>query len=292
MAIGQSPEAVDDQAVSDDAFAEMMGFELDANEQKSAQTISDDDSLPTREELWVIVKQQAKQLDQQQTHINQLTDRVDELEDDQERATQSRQDLAKNTTNAKDDAEKAREIAKSASATANQLKADLDDNDDKTATPPEVEESTSPLDFFANCTQYKVKQMFSEKNKKNAFRAIVVAKRWDEFATRRADGSGVFWTRTDLKEALTAIEGEKPHGTTVTRVWEKLVELGGHDVTEATRQVSRRQEKKEIIAMDLDAAERLLESRYVGLDLVETTDEKTITGGVTPVVTRGKRSTV
>ncbi|MFB9807540.1 hypothetical protein ACFFQF_21000 [Haladaptatus pallidirubidus] len=200
--------------------------------------------------------------------------------------------MAKNTTEAKDDAEKAREIAKSASATANQLKADIDDSNDETAAAPEVEESSSPLDFFANCTQYKVKQMFSEKNKKNAFRAIVVAKRWDEFATRRADGSGVFWTRADLKEALTAIEGEKPHGTTVTRVWEKLVELGGHDVTEATRQISRRQEKKEIIAMEHEAAERLLESRYVGLDLLETTDEKTITGGVTPVVTRGERSTV
>jgi len=37
--------------------------------------------------------------------------------------------------------------------------------------------------------------------------------------------------------------------------------------------------------MAMDTAEGLCEKRYVGLDLLETTDRKALTGGVTPVVT-------
>ncbi|WP_245800163.1 hypothetical protein [Haladaptatus litoreus] len=66
----------------------------------------------------------------------------------------------------------------------------------------------------------------------------------------------------DLKEAITAIDGEKPHGTTLTRVWDALVELGGSDVTIKERRVSQQQEKIKIVAMDVTTANGLNEMRY------------------------------
>jgi len=72
---------------------------------------------------------------------------------------------------------------------------------------------------------------------------------------------------------------------TVTRVWEKLQELGGADLTEKTRQVSTDQDPTQLLELEKAAAERLLEKRYIGLDLLDSTAEKTTTGGVTPVVT-------
>ncbi|EMA23316.1 hypothetical protein C442_05621 [Haloarcula amylolytica JCM 13557] len=36
--------------------------------------------------------------------------------------------------------------------------------------------------------------------------------------------------------------------------------------------------------MDMATAEGLLKKRYIGLDLLENTDHKAATGGVTPVV--------
>ena len=149
-----------------------------------------------------------------------------------------------------------------------------------------VEPSSSPLDFFANCRQSKVKQAFvEESNRQNTYRAIAVAKRWPEFATRRTDGSGVFLTKDDVRTALTAELGKQPHRQTVARVWDKLLELGGSDVVEKRRTVGRNQATKQILTMDKDTAEGLLEKRYIGLDLLEATTDKAQTGGVTPVVT-------
>ncbi|WP_139328897.1 hypothetical protein [Haladaptatus litoreus] len=114
-----------------------------------------------------------------------------------------------------------------------------------------------------------------EKNKKNSWRAVTAARRWDEFTTSRKYGSGIFWTRADLKEATTAIDGEKPHGTTITRVWDALVELGGSDVVKKERRVSQKQEKVKIVAMDMATADGLNEMRYHEFDLLE---DGTVTG--------------
>jgi hypothetical protein len=177
------------------------------------------------------------------------------------------------------------DVAKSAIAKAQQLEADSDHQEDAEQLPEGIEPSSSPLDFFANCRQSKVKTMFVERsNRQNTYRAITVAKRWPEFATTRTDGSGVFMTKADLQTALTAELGKEPHRQTVKRVWEKLVEIGGGDIVEKTRQVGRDQTQTEILAMDMDTAEGLLEKRYVGLDLLENSDHKAATGGVTPVV--------
>jgi len=222
-----------------------------------------------------------------------LQTRLDELEATQERthdvATTA---SAKAETNAaqlddlEDKHERTHDIAKSAIAKAHQLEADSDHQEDAEALPHGVEPSSSPLDFFANCRQSKLKTMFvEESNRQNTCRAITIAKRWPEFATKRTDGSGVFMTKDDMTTALTAHLGRTPHRQTVSRVWEKLCELGGRDCTEKTRQVGRKQEPTEILTMDIDTAEGLLEKRYVGLDLLETSDRKAITGGVTPVVT-------
>jgi len=177
------------------------------------------------------------------------------------------------------------DVAKSAIAKAQQLEADSDHQEDAEQLPEGIEPSSSPLDFFANCRQSKVKTMFVERsNRQNTYRAITVAKRWPEFATTRTDGSGVSMTKADLQTALTAELGKEPHRQTVKRVWEKLVEIGGGDIVEKTRQVGRDQTQTEILAMDMDTAEGLLEKRYVGLDLLENSDHKATTGGVTPVV--------
>ncbi len=175
--------------------------------------------------------------------------------------------------------------AKSAIAKAQQLEADPDQQEDAETLPEGIEPSSSPLDFFANCRQAKVKTMFVERsNRQNTYRAISVAKRWPEFATERTDGSGVFFTKDDVETALTAELGKEPHRQTVKRVWEKLQELGGDDLIEKTRQVGRKQTQTELLAMDSDTAEGLVEQRYVGLDLLENSDRKATTGGVTPVV--------
>ncbi|KAA9396369.1 hypothetical protein Har1130_19000 [Haloarcula sp. CBA1130] len=226
------------------------------------------------------------------TTIDDLQARVDDLEADLEQthevATTAVGDAAENESRLNDvetQQETTHDIAKSAIAKAQQLEADTDQQEDAEQLPEGIEPSSSPLDFFANCRQSKVKTMFVERsNRQNTYRAIAVAKRWPEFATKRTDGSGVFMTKADLQTALTAELGKEPHRQTIKRVWETLVELGGDDIVEKTRQVGRDQTKTEILAMDMKVAEGLLEKRYIGLDLLENSDHKAATGGVTPVV--------
>ncbi|WP_058997976.1 hypothetical protein [Haloarcula sp. CBA1127] len=224
--------------------------------------------------------------------IDDLHERVTELEANLERthevATTAVGDAATNDQRLDDleaQQETTREVAKSAIAKAQQLEADADQQEDAEQLPEGIEPSSSPLDFFANCRQSKVKTMFVERsNRQNTYRAISIAKRWPEFATKRTDGSGVFMTKSDIQTALTAELGKEPHRQTIKRVWETLVDIGGDDVVEKTRQVGRAQTQTEILAMDIETAEGLLEKRYVGLDLLENSDHKAATGGVTPVV--------
>ncbi|EMA07873.1 hypothetical protein [Haloarcula marismortui] len=224
--------------------------------------------------------------------IDDLHERVTELEADLEQthevATTAVGDAATNDQRLDDleaQQETTRDVAKSAIAKAQQLEADTDQQEDAEQLPEGIEPSTSPLDFFANCRQSKVKTMFVERsNRQNTYRAISIAKRWPEFATTRTDGSGVFMTKADLQTTLTAELGKEPHRQTIKRVWEKLIEIGGGDIVEKTRQVGRDQTQTEILAMDMATAEGLLEKRYIGLDLLENSDHKAATGGVTPVV--------
>ena len=224
--------------------------------------------------------------------IDDLQKRVDDLEDEVEQthdvATTAVGNAATNDQRLDEletQQEATHDVAKSAIAKAQQLEADSDHQEDAEQLPEGIEPSSSPLDFFANCRQSKVKTMFVERsNRQNTYRAITVAKRWPEFATTRTDGSGVFMTKADLQTALTAELGKEPHRQTVKRVWEKLVEIGGGDIVEKTRQVGRDQTQTEILAMDMATADGLLEKRYVGLDLLENSDHKAATGGVTPVV--------
>ncbi|WP_336331192.1 hypothetical protein [Haloarcula sp. CGMCC 1.2071] len=224
--------------------------------------------------------------------IDDLHERVTELEADLEQthdvATTAVGDAATNDQRLDDleaQQETTRDVAKSAIAKAQQLEADTDQQEDAEQLPEGIEPSSSPLDFFANCRQSKVKTMFVERsNRQNTYRAISIAKRWPEFATKRTDGSGVFMTKNHIETALTAELGKEPHRQTIKRVWETLVDIGGDDVVEKTRQVGRDQTQTEILAIDMATAEGLLEKRYVGLDLLENSDHKAATGGVTPVV--------
>jgi len=224
---------------------------------------------------------------------SRLQARLDELEAKQDRthditttASAKAETTAAHLEDLEAQHERTHDVAKSAIAKAHQLEADPDDQEDAESLPHGVEASSSPLDFFANCRQSKLKTIFVEQsNRQNTYRAIAVARRWPEFATKRSDGSGVFMTKDDMTTALTAHLGRTPHRETVSRVWAKLRELGGRDCTRKTRQVGRSQEPTEILTMDMDTAEGLLEKRYVGLDLLETSDRKATTGGVTPVVT-------
>ena len=224
--------------------------------------------------------------------IDDLQERVEDLEAELEQthdvATTAVGNAASNEQRLEEveaQQEATHDVAKSAIAKAQQLEADPDQQEDAEGLPEGIEPSSSPLDFFANCRQSKVKTMFVERsNRQNTYRAISIAKRWPEFATKRTDGSGVFMTKADLQTALTAELGKEPHRQTIKRVWEKLVEIGGDDIVEKTRQVGRDQTKTELLAMDMETAEGLLEKRYIGLDLLESSDHKATTGGVTPVV--------
>lgn len=276
MSIGLSPDEVDENAVSDDDFATAIGMDL--QEPNTSNVDMAEQEVPSRETMWGVIQQQAEQVDT-------LEQRVADLETATEKASTARKDFAANVHEANENAKTAREISKAATAKVSQLEAEIEDDESSNTAglPGDVNPATSPLDLYANCSPYQVKQrLVDEKTKKNSWRAVTAARRWDEFATRRKDGSGVFWTRADLKQAITAIDGEKPHGTTITRVWDALVELGGSDVTVKERRVSQQQEKVEIVAIDMATADGLNEMRYHEFDLLE---EGGITGGVTPVVT-------
>jgi len=225
--------------------------------------------------------------------IGGLQDRVDELEAQQESthdiATTAVGNAATNETQLDEldrRAKKNRQIARTAVGKAEQAAADPDQQEDPERLPGDVEPSSSPLDFFANCEAETVKEVFVEQsNRTNTYRAVAVAKRWQEFGTISNAGGLVAFERDGVKGALTAELGKKPHRQTVSRVWNKLLDLGGTDLELRERSISNKQEQKELLVMDTETAEGLLEGRYAGLDLLNGADEKTIAGGVTPVVT-------
>ncbi|AJF28073.1 hypothetical protein SG26_20235 (plasmid) [Haloarcula sp. CBA1115] len=271
-----------DQALADALDMDLGQDDTDTDELQSLFAQLDDEvSPPVSSVLELLV-----------ATIDDLQKRVTELEDELEQthdvATTAVGDAATNEQRLEDletQQETTHDVAKSAIAKAQQLDAETDHQEDAEQLPEGIEPSSSPLDFFANCRQSKVKTMFVERsNRQNTYRAITVAKRWPEFATKRTDGSGVFMTKADLQTALTAELGKEPHRQTIKRVWEKLVEIGGDDIVEKIRQVGRDQTQTEILAMDMETAEGLLEKRYIGLDLLEHSDHKATTGGVTPVV--------
>lgn len=283
--IGKSPDEVDAEAVSNNDYAAHLGVELETDGGTDADPDAEE---PTKAELWAVVKSQQKAIEDQQETIDALEERVEELEDETEQAEDVRTDLAAALNSAVEDAEEAREIARSASATANQVRSEVEDDEDGQSAdhnlPGDVKPSSSPLDFFANCSTFGVKRRFVEQqNKTNTYRAVEVAQKWEEYANRRTDGTGIFWTRENVESALIEVQGQKPHRETIRRVWKELKSLGGSDVTEKTRQVGRTQEPTEIIAMSMETAEGLTENRYVGLDLLDA--DGGTAGGVTPVVT-------
>lgn len=302
--VGKDPSDVEE--TSDAAFAEAMGFDETNDSHREQRDDQDDDALleaiddvadpATRQVLAQLVDDLAEERERRRD-LELTVEEQQETIDDQRRTIQ---DLASRTNefadrvdDVEESEEKTRDIARSAIAKAEQAATDPDQQEDAEQLPQGVEPSTSPLDFFANCRQPKIREMFVEEaNKSNTYRAVAVAKRWNEFATIRNDGNGIFWTRDDVREALVAELGESPHRQTVTRVWEKVKELGGSDVEQKRRQVGRRQDPKDILCMTRDAAEGLQEGRYLGLDLLENADNKATTGGVTPVVTGGPTAEV
>jgi len=163
-----------------------------------------------------------------ETEISKLQERVDELEQQQaETHDIATTAVGKAQTNesAIDDLNdahaKTRDIARSAIAKAEQIEADADTQEDAEALPDGVAPSVSPLDFFANCRQSKIRKLFVEdSNKKNTYRAIRVAQLWDEFAHEAYGSDDIEWTRDDIEQALTTHLGTKPHRMTVSRVWD------------------------------------------------------------------------
>ncbi|MFC4990585.1 methyl-accepting chemotaxis protein [Saliphagus infecundisoli] len=293
MPIGQEPDEIDAESPAEHDVAVALGFEsLDADRDDQ------DDELPSRAEMWELLQQQGRT-------INRLEARVDELQHEQTRAERNRKEIASRLNDVDDSIEEAddtleqtKEIAKAANANANQAKSIAEtggtaaEREDSEDLPGSVEPSSSPLDFLANCRQHRVKTHLVDRGtpRKNRFRALLLMKRWDEFATKRTNGSGIFWTRDNVKEALTAILGKRPHAQTLKRVWKEMVGLGSSDVDVIDRRVSATQDSKEIIAMDRETAEGLLDTRYHHLELL-TVDGK-VSDGVTPVVTQSDAAEV
>jgi len=306
MTIGKDPDAVDDETPDDHDVAEALGFD-DVDEDSSTDTTIDlPDEIPSDSDLWEIVCDLAGELEQVKQELaaerrdkERLQEHVDELQQEQNRANRNRKEIASqlneiNESIAETDetADEAKEIAKTANANANQAKAIAEtgetasDQEDAEELPGGVEPSSSPLDFLANCRQHRVKTHLVDQGtpRKNRFRALLVMKRWEEFATKRKDGSGIFWTRDNVQEALTAILGERPHAQTLKRVWGEMQALGSDDVEVKRRKIAAKQDAKEIVAMDMETADGLLEARYHHLELLDSDGQ--VTGGVTPVVTQ------
>jgi len=306
MTIGKDPDAVDDETPDDHDVADALGFE-DVDESDSTDTSIDlPDEIPADGDLWEIVCELAGELEQVKQDLaaerrdkERLQEHVDELRQEQQRADRNRKEIASqlneiNESIAEADKAvgKAKEIAKNANANAEQAKSIAEtgetafDQEDAEELPGGVAPSSSPLDFLANCRQLRVKKHLVDQGtpRKNRFRALLVMKRWEEFATKRTDGSGIFWTRDNVQDALTAILGERPHAQTLKRVWGEMKALGSSDIDVTDRKVSAKQNAKEIIAMDMETADGLHETRYHHLELLDTDGQ--VTGGVTPVVTQ------
>ena len=292
MTIGKDPDAVDAETPTDHDVAAALGFDTVEKYISTDQTANDgDDELPSREEMWAI--------------IQELVQMIGDLQQEQNRADRNRKEIVSQlneVTESIDEtdetADQAKEIAKTANANAEQAKSIAEtgetafDREDPEELPGGIEPSSSPLDFLANCRQHRVKKHLVDQGtpRKNRFRALLVMKRWDEFATKRTNGSGIFWTRDDVRDALTAILGKRPHAQTLKRVWNEMIAIGSSDVDVTERRVSAKQTPKEIIAMDLETAEGLFESRYHHLELLDSNGR--VTGGVTPVVTQNDRAEV
>lgn len=297
MTIGKDPSNIDAEAPDEQDVATTLGFDESLqNNHTDGETEDNTIGIPSREQMWCVIQKQAKTIEQLEGH-------VEEVEQKQSRAQRNRKEIVSQSNKldqkvaaAEETTNEAKEIAKSASSTAEQAKSIAEtgetafDREDDETLPGGVEPSSSPLDFFANCRQHKVKQRFvDEQNKQNTWRAIAVAKRWEEFATKRTDGNGVFFTRDDLREGLTAILGKRPHAQTLKRVWTSLKEIGTTDVQLKRRHVGPKQDPKELLTMDIETVEGLLETRYHHLDLLE---EGTVSGGITPVVINNKATEV
>ncbi|SDD82010.1 methyl-accepting chemotaxis protein [Natrinema hispanicum] len=299
MTIGKDPDAVDAETPTDHDVAVALGFDsVDTHTSTDLTAHDGDDELPSRAEMWAIIQEQSQTIDR-------LEERVDELQQEQNRADRNRKEIAsqlhevtESVADTDETADQAKEIAKTANANAEQAKSIAEtgetafDREDPEELPGGIDPSSSPLDFLANCRQHRVKKHLVDQGtpRKNRFRALLVMKRWNEFATKRTNGSGIFWTRDDVRDALTAILGKRPHAQTLKRVWDEMVALGSSDIDVTERRVSAKQTPTEIIAMDIETAEGLLEARYHHLELLDSDGQ--VTGGVTPVVTRTDRAEV
>lgn len=307
MTIGKDPNEVDEETPDEDSVADALGFDdVDNSDRSTDSTTEIPNEIPADADLRTIVGQLANELEQVKQDLaaerrdkEQLQERVDELQQEQNCAERNRKEIASrlNDVNesideADETADEAKEMAKAANANAQQAKSIAEtgetaaDREDPEELPGGVEPSSSPLDFLANCRDYRVKKHLVDQGtpRKNRYRALTVAKRWEEFATKRNDGSGIFWTRDNVQEALTAVLGERPHAQTLKRVWGELEAIGSSDVDATRRRISNDQDAKEIIAMDMETAEGLLEARYHHLELLDADGQ--VSGGVTPVVTQ------
>jgi outer membrane murein-binding lipoprotein Lpp len=272
--------------VDDSTFAEKMGFDLQDDDGR--------DDLQDVDDFENLVGVVGELVDE----VNDLREENDELRDTVESQQQTIQDLTAKVNELSSDTKDTREIARSAVATANQVEATVqeelseeDTSEVNRRLPGDVEPSTSPLDFFANCRAESVREMYViESNRINSYRAVQVAKRWDEFAIVDEDSGEVAWKRSTVEKALTAEMGEQPHPQTINRVWEKFAELGSDDVQETQRKIGRSQDKYDVLRMDLETAKGLQEGRYLHLDLLEGSGPTS--GGLTPVVTGGDSAEV
>lgn len=205
------------------------------------------------------------------------TERIEELEETQDEHSE-RIEEAEET--AEQSVSSSREIAASVNAMKNESESDEPEQ--------AAGKATSPMDFFINCQQYHVNQTLSN----NRARAVEIVRRRDEFSREGSYRGSRIFEKDDVKEALTAIQGKRPHRETVRRVWDYISDMGGKDVYEATVQVgtTRSGSRKEVIRVSPDADERFNEGRYVGMNLLSHTNgpdaaRSVLSGGVTPVVT-------
>jgi len=143
-----NPDDGTDQALADHLNIDIEQDGTDTDDLQSLVSELDDEvSPPVSSVLELLV-----------ATIDDLQARVDDLETDLEQthdvATTAVGTAVENESRLNDietQHEKTHDIAKSAIAKAQQLEADTDQQEDAEQLPEDIEPSTSPLDFFANC---------------------------------------------------------------------------------------------------------------------------------------------
>lgn len=245
-----------------------------------------------KEETYHIIKKQNRIIDELKERIVELEERVDELEDQPTVEVEDETDPIKTVKingqplggviaskaskgMVERETEALREDIQSLDTASDDSASPEDSETQDESEQHEGERVTNLMEAYQNCQQHYVDKHIDS----NKARAVEVVRRHDEFGQKSHWNDSVAFSRDDIRRGLTAILGRDPHGQTVTRVWNFIIELSGEDVQVAKKICGKTNGQKEkVLQFDKETLERYDRSIF------ESQEEETVFCSITPVV--------